>query len=160
MPSSFSWLDYSDSDRRRVLDVVRSLGEHDTRDELGVATVRDALADLLTPGVSTIQTRVRYFLFIPWLYQDLEARLRKRGGHATKESVTREARDMEVNLIDQLTEGGEQGVIGSSSRRRLQRLPSSVYWNGLREWGIRLCPWPIDAYHHHLAVAGPPYQST
>lgn len=35
-------------------------------------------------------------------------------------------------------------------------MPSSVYWNGLHEWGIRLCPWPLDAYHHHLAIAGAP----
>lgn len=154
--STFSWLDYSDRDRRRVLDVVRALNERDTRDELGLASVRDALADLLAPGVSTIQTRVRYFLFIPWTYLRLEERRRKRSGPTTKDWIDWQAREAEMGLIQCLKQSGDSGVIGSSAGRSLQRLPSSVYWNGLREWGIRLCPMPIDGYHRHLAFVGPP----
>ncbi|MDT0634890.1 DUF6361 family protein [Spectribacter hydrogenooxidans] len=162
MESSFSWLDYSDRERRRVLDVVRSLSERDTRDELGVATVRDALADLLAPGVSTIQTRARYFLFIPWIYRQIEERIRKKSGHVDKAWVARKARNEEIDLIDHLRKAGNSdGVIGSWAGKSLQRLPSSVYWNGLREWRIRLCPWALDGYHHRLAVNGaPPRQSS
>lgn len=152
MASSFSWLDYSDSERRRFLDVVRTLNERETRDELGVGTVRDGLADLLAPGVSTLHTRARYFFFIPWLYKDLERRLSKRKS-ATKEGVAREARQQEIQLIEALRSAGEtEGVIGASAGKALQRLPSSVYWSGLAEWGLRLCPWSIDNYHYHLAV--------
>jgi len=157
MPSIFAWLDYSDGERRRVLDVVRSLSERDTRDELGLATVRDALADLLAPGVSTIQTRARYFLFIPWIYQQVEARVGKRRGHIGKDWVARRARNAEVELIDHLLESDDsRGTIGSWSGKSLKRLPSSVYWNGLAEWRIRLCPWSLDSYHHRVAVHGPP----
>lgn len=157
MSSSFTWLDYSNGERRRVLDVVRSLGERDTRDELGLATVRDALADLLAPGISTLQTRPRYFLFLPWIYQQIEERVRKRSAAVDKEWVTRKARNAEVELIGRLLDSGEAGgVIGSSAGRALKRLPSSIYWNGLGEWGVRLCPWSIDAYHHRLAVHSPP----
>ena len=35
-------------------------------------SVRDAFADMLFPWTSTIMTRARYFLLIPWTYQDLE----------------------------------------------------------------------------------------
>ena len=155
--SFFSWLDYSDRERRRVLDVVRSLSERDTRDELGLATVRDALSDLLAPGISTIQTRARYFLFIPWLYQALEARLRRKSGTVSKDWVARQARKAEISLIEPLTESEDsEGTIGREAGKSLQRLPSSVYWNGLAEWRIRLCPWTIDQYHHRLAVSGPP----
>ncbi len=157
MSSSLSWLDYSDTERRRVLDVVRSLSEKDTRDELGLATVRDALADLLAPGVSTIQTRARYFLFIPWIYQQIESRVGKRRGQVTKDWVARKARNAEVDLIGHLLESEDsRGTIGSWSGKSLKRLPSSVYWNGLSEWRIRLCPWSLDSYHHRLAVHGPP----
>ena len=45
MPSTFSWLDYSDHERRRVLDVVELFGEKTTVDEIGVGSVRDAFAD-------------------------------------------------------------------------------------------------------------------
>ncbi len=157
MPSSLAWLDYSDGERRRILDVVRSLSERDTRDELGLATVRDALSDQLAPGISTIQTRVRYFLFVPWIYQQVEARVRQRSAGVTKEWVARRARDAEVGLIPHLLAAEDAaGTIGAWAGRSLQRLPSSVYWNGLRQWGIRLCPWAIDGYHHRLAVHEPP----
>ena len=156
MASTFSWLDYSDSERRRMLDVARSLNERNTRDELGLATVRDALSDQLAPGISTIQTRARYFLFIPWIYQEIEARLRQRAAGVTKEWVTRKARNEEVGLIPHLLQSDDAvGTIGSSAGKSVQRLPSSVYWNGLAEWGIRLCPWAIDTYHHRLAAHGP-----
>lgn len=157
MVSRFAWLDYSDSERRRVLDVVRSLSEKDTRDELGLATVRDGLADLLAPGVSTIQTRARYFLFVPWIYQQLDADVHKRRGSVTKAWVARRAREAETALIPELLESDDgAGTIGAWSGKSVQRLPSSVYWNGLGEWGIRVSRFSIDAHHHRLAVHGPP----
>ena len=70
--SAFVWLDYSERERRKMLDVVDLFREHDTRDELGIGSVRDAFADLLFPGTSTIMTRARYFLLVPWMYQRLE----------------------------------------------------------------------------------------
>ena len=74
MTSTFTWLDYSEREKRKMLDVIDLFGEQDTRDELGIGTVRDAFADLLFPGTSTIQTRARYFLFVPWMYLELERR--------------------------------------------------------------------------------------
>ena len=61
-----------------MLDVVNIFREQGTVDELGVGRIRDALADHLFPGTSTIQTRARYMLFVPWIYQALEARKRLR----------------------------------------------------------------------------------
>jgi hypothetical protein len=52
-PSSFTWLDYSEKERRKMLDAIRLFKDQDTRDELGVGTVRDAFADLLFPGTGT-----------------------------------------------------------------------------------------------------------
>ena len=77
--STFVWLDYSERERRKMLDVVDLFREHDTRDELGLGSVRDAFADMLFPGTSTIMTRARYFLLVPWTYQRLE---RQRVGSA------------------------------------------------------------------------------
>jgi hypothetical protein len=39
--STFVWLDYSERERRKMLDVVDLFREHDTRDELGIGSVRD-----------------------------------------------------------------------------------------------------------------------
>jgi hypothetical protein len=74
MPSIFSWLDYSEQHRRQMLDVIDLFREQETRDEIGIGTVRDAFADALFPGTSTILTRARYFLFVPWVYRQLESK--------------------------------------------------------------------------------------
>lgn len=126
MASVLTWLDFSERERRKALDVIDQFRDEDTRDELGIGTVRDALADLLFPGISTIQTRARYFLFIPWIYKNLE---RRRIGYP---DIRQRSRQAEVALIEALADSGEElGVIGFLSRGRLQRLPSNVYWSGL-----------------------------
>jgi hypothetical protein len=146
MPSTFTWLDYSEAERRTMLDVISLFKEKETRDELGVGSVRDAFADTFFPGTSTIQTRARYFLFVPWIYRQLEAR------RVSPATVAREARKAEIDLIGGLLAGGSAGtgVIGERARAALQRLPSSVYWQGLGAWGIRLFPGSIDQYHRSL----------
>ena len=73
MTSSFSWLDYSARERRRMLEVVDLFREKGTVDELGLGVIRDAFAELFFPGTSTLQSRARYWLFVPWLYLRLEA---------------------------------------------------------------------------------------
>jgi hypothetical protein len=37
--SAFVWLDYSEREPRKMLDVVDLFKEHDTRDELGLAAI-------------------------------------------------------------------------------------------------------------------------
>ncbi|MGH2711483.1 MAG: DUF6361 family protein [Actinomycetota bacterium] len=145
MSSTLTWLDYSDRDRRRALDVVDLLRESSTVDELGLGLVRDAFADLLFPGTSTIQTRARYFLFVPWIYRELE-RLRVPSSQAAAR-----ARKGEIALIEALAASGETaGVIGIQARKTLKRLPSNVYWNGLMSWGIRKFPGTHPQYHQSL----------
>jgi len=69
MVPTFTWLDYSEVERRKMLDVIDLFGEKTTRDELGIGGVRDAFADLLFPA-TTIQTTAKYFLFVPWMYNE------------------------------------------------------------------------------------------
>ncbi|WP_246730025.1 DUF6361 family protein [Rhizobium ruizarguesonis] len=113
--------------------------ERETRDELGLGGIRDSIADHLFPGTSTIQTRLRYMLFIPWLFQMLE------GSPAGSDQLAAEARTLENRLANALKAGGEaNGIIGRDAGVDLQRLPSSVYWAGLGTWGIRLFPGSTD----------------
>ncbi len=147
MASTFSWLDFSEGERRQVMEVIDQFSDEDTRDELGIGTVRDSLADLLFPGTSTIQTRARYFLFIPWIYLKLE---RRKIGYS---QIAKESRKSETVLIDKLLDAGSDvGVIGARSRGKLQRLPSSAYWAGLRTWGILQLARSKDEYHRWLDI--------
>ena len=111
-----------------MLDLFKEQG---TLDEMGLGSLRDALSDALFPGTSSIQTRLRYVLFVPWLYQRLEAR------RVRSNDVERAARAAEVHLIGRLEQNDDaKGVIGLVARGALVRLPSSVYWGALTRWGI------------------------
>jgi hypothetical protein len=146
--SSLTWLAHSEAERRRTLDVIKLLEEPGTLDEIGIGGIRDAFAELLFPGTSTIQTRARYFLFIPWLYRELERRAPIGDGAGL-------ARSYEVKLIDALMESDDtDGVIGREARARLKRLPSAVYWQGLETWGIRQARTSLHAYHRRLERFG------
>jgi hypothetical protein len=145
MASSFTWLDYSEKERQKMLDILIALKEHETRDELGIGVIRDAFADMFFPGTSTIQTRARYFLFVPWMYRGLEEK------KVLSSKIEKRARDEEVQLIYALLESNDtMGAIGKDAKKNLKRLPSSIYWQGLEAWGIRLCPYSISDYHRSL----------
>lgn len=129
--SALAWIDFDQTDRDRARRIMDLFGVEDTRDELGLGSVRDSLSDLMFPGTSTIQTRLRYMVFVPWLYR-MAARS---GGRADQ------ARRLEIQLITALLRGGEtENVIGSEARDSLKRLPSDVYWAGLLALGIRTHP--------------------
>lgn len=150
MTSTFAWLDYSEHERRKMLDVIEQFREQETRDELGIGSVRDAFADLLFPGTGTVQTRARYFLFVPWMYLSLEGR----------EIPSGRAEDLgrreELALIEALINSGERrGVIGERARGGLKRLPSNIYWLGLGLWGIRQFRGTQDQYHRLLETRDP-----
>jgi hypothetical protein len=137
--SSLAWIDFDEADRRRAQRIMALFQESETRDELGLGAIRDSIADHLFPGTSTIQTRLRYIPFIPWLFLMLEGR------DMSEKELHAEARALEVRLGAALIAGGEQtGVIGRDAGADLQRLPSSVYWAGLFAWGIRVFPGSID----------------
>jgi hypothetical protein len=145
--STFGWLDYSDAERRRMLEVVDLFREKGTLDELGLGTIRDTFAEYFFPGTSTIQTRARYFVFVPWLYLRLE---RER---TPSSAIGSAARERQARLVQSLLAGGEganRGVIGIDAGERLLRPPSVIYWQGLGRWGIRRFDGSIERYHASL----------
>lgn len=123
---------------------VALFDESDTRDELGIGSIRDAFADELFPGTSVVQTRLRYALFIPWLYTALENERT-----VSSANVARRARKAELDLIPHLleTSGDTIGVIGRRAGQELQRPPSGIYWLMLNRWGIFRPRWTLDEYH-------------
>lgn len=143
--SLLAWIDFDEAERARVQRIMALGQERDSRDELGLGAIRDSISDHLFPGTSTIQTRLRYMLFVPWLFQNLE------GKDVPVAQLAVEARNLEVRLGQALQAGGETtGVFGRDAGPRLQRLPSSVYWSGLGTWGIRSFTGSIDSLFEAL----------
>lgn len=150
MSRVLSWLDFAESDRQRAMQVIDLFREKNTVDELGFSPIRDAFADHFFPGTSTIQTRARYFLFVPWILRRYERR------KLTAAERSAKLRRREVDLIQSLLAGCKDptGIIGRDAQAGLQRMPSSVYWRGLRLWGIRLFDGSIEQYFHRLSREG------
>lgn len=144
MPA-LTWLDSSSAARQRTMEIIKLFEEKGTVDEIGIGTVRDAISDVLFPGTSTLHTRARYFLIIPWLYRYLE------GKQVPSAEITQAARKLEGELIEKIIESGDaEGVIGKRARARLKILPSTMYWSGTEAWGVRTYPGSKDQYHRSL----------
>ena len=145
MASTLTWLDYSERDRRRALEVIDLFRETGTVDELGLAGVQNSFSDLFFPGTSTIQTRACYFLLVPWTFLQLE-----RSQVLSSEAV-KTARREELDLNRRLREGTDtRGVFGARAGDALKRLPSEVYWGGLGSWGILTFSGHMWAYFRSL----------
>ena len=145
MASVIGWLDHSEEQQRRMREVIDLFSETDSRDELGIGAVRDAFSDLLFPGLSTIQTRARYFFFIPWVYLELE------GQRVPAGQIGQKAKQLQTQLIYALEAGGEsEGVIGIDAREDLKRLADTVYWNGLGVFDLRRYQGGLGDYRRNI----------
>ena len=67
-PAVLAWVDYSQADQRRAREIVAMFSQRESRDELGLGRIRDALSETLFPGTSVLLTRARYLLLVPWLF--------------------------------------------------------------------------------------------
>lgn len=149
-PSSFTWLQFDAEQSRRARELVRALSEPTSLDSIGIGTIRDGFANLFFPGTSTIQTRARYFLLVPWAMQHVaDARPRNR------DQYDRRLRDAEVATIDALKVGDPKvtGIIGVERGHNIQTLPSAIYWSGTAAWGIRVAGHLSRSDLRDLAVA-------
>ena len=139
------WIDFSKSERNKVLSVLDMLSEAGTLDELGIAPVRDGFADLFFPGTSTIQTRAKYFLIVPYVL--MEAGAGQYGSDVR--TVLNKINDEERKCRNILIEGNKnrEGVIGSQVPDSwVIRTPSNIYWNGIRKFGIFRADLSISEY--------------
>ena len=146
MPSSVSWIDFDSDAQQRAQRILALFKERDTQDELGFGPIRDAISDTLFPGTSTIQTRLRYMLFLPWIYKELE------GKRVPSHKIAERARSQQLQLAETLKRNApdELGIIGGTVGDALKRLPSAIYWAGLGSWGLRIYPGTTGQYHRAL----------
>lgn len=140
MATGLGWIDFSKEHRDRVFSVIDMLGEPGTVDELGIGVIRDALADCLFPGVSTIQTRPKYFIIISNI---ILAYVREHQKGSVVSTLAKWLNDKENEVMHSLAKHynykENNGVIGinvAKNNGELARKASSVYWNGLRTHGI------------------------
>lgn len=130
--SSVAWLDTSPEEQRKVREMLSLFTQKDSLDELGIGSIRDALSNTLFPGTSTLHTRARYFLIVPWCYLKAASRA------STPQQVHDIAQGYERDVARTLkrTHPEEVGLIGARAGERVKTLPSSMFWAGLIRWGV------------------------
>ena len=130
------WIDFSKEDRQKALDVINLLSEQGAVDELGIGIVRDAFANYFFPGTSTIQTRAKYFLIVPYILRDaIDGRYGKDVNRILR-AIDAEEKECGIKLLEANPKA--EGVIGTRVLPKgwVARKPSDIYWNGIRTYGI------------------------
>ena len=133
------WIDFSKADRDKVSSILDMLGEKATLDELGIAPIRDGFADIFFPGTTTIQTRAKYFLLVPYELRDIELgpetdinrlmELLRQSEHETGKALYEQDPSEHSGVIG-------RRVLNSSGDNFVKRIPAEIYWAGLRKYNI------------------------
>lgn len=143
------WIDFSKDERNKVLNVIHLLDEPGAVDELGIGAVRDAFADYFFPGTSTVQTRAKYFLIVPYVL--MEAGSGKYGSDLN--GILRKIDNEERSCRDILIKTSNDGVIGSLVPKSwVIRTPSNIYWNGIKRMGIFREDLSVKEYVHQSII--------
>lgn len=146
------WIDFSKTERNKILSVLDLLGEKGVLDELGISQIRDGYSDLFFPGTSTIQTRAKYFFIVPYAFRDLEFNSQYDYLKLKKTFDRTEKRCAHIFLENNPDERGVIGKRSIQSGSWVSRTPASIYWAGLRKYGIFKGKMSIDHYIKFIAL--------
>ena len=97
-------------EQTRVLQVLKMTSESVALDELGIGRIRDAFADKMFPGISTLQKHLKYFSLMPQLYRKATEKRYNRQNEV-KSEVVRLERIMTKNLYEGSKD--KRGITGS-----------------------------------------------
>ena len=141
MAFHLGWIDFSKEERDKALDILRLLQDPGAVDELGIGIVRDAFADAFFPGTSTLLTRAKYFVVVPYIIQEKieECGRSSLTARQTLEAINKEERRFGERMLEKHKGDRTVGIVGStalSQGRWVRRSPSELYWNGIRTLGI------------------------
>lgn len=151
--SRIGWVDFSPDDRNKVKSVLALLAEPGTLDELGIGQVRDAFADLLFPGISTIQTRAKYFITVPRILRDyMHLRPAERRNEKSLDKYLLNRENLVAQVLSRVHQEDELGIIGRTRVESggVDRRPSVIYWNGLRTFGLVRTTLSLADFCHQL----------
>ena len=162
--SELGWVDFSESDKNKVLKVIEMLKPAGTVDELGVGVVRDSMADAMFPGITTIMTRAKYYFIVPRILCSYIYDRNANRKHSMREYLRLEENEIMNRLASDYDYNEEQRIIGINKashnrnlpKRRweeLVRKPSSIYWSGLRSFKIYTGQEQLSIFLNHFDIS-------
>jgi len=138
--ASIGWIDFSRTHRDKVGAALDLLKPDGMVDELGLGSLRDGMANKMFPGISTIQTRAKYFFIIPYILYEFQQLINSGKARGKSASKYLEQREYEImwQLYEQYKDIKSSGVIGATRPKpmKIVRRPSAIYWNGLNMYNF------------------------
>lgn len=136
---NIGWIDFSIDDRKKARQLLALIKPEGQLDELGIGYIRDAISNRLFPGISTIQTRAKYFFIVPSIlrnYMSLSPNEKKK--NLPQNYLANEEDKIQDILKEKYLGTSEKGIIGFTMARGkyVRRKPSEIYWNGLNTFGF------------------------
>jgi len=128
------WIDFSNDDRTKVKQLLSLIKPEGQLDELGIGYIRDAISNKLFPGISTIQTRAKYFFIVSYILRDYMRLSAKEKKKASPQNYLHKEQDRVQDLLKEKYKGSsEKGIIGFTMgyKKYVKRKPSEIYANGL-----------------------------
>ena len=110
-------------------------------DELGIGSIRDALADRMFPGISTLHQHAKYFALLPQVYQKVWVRARRTEGISLRQ-VQQMIIEEEISMTRCLSRNtpNASGITGADSLRSNNQFvkydPTYIYNSALRTYGF------------------------
>ena len=148
------FINFSQEELARKNKVLQMVRDQTAIDELGFGRIRDAFANMMFPGMSTLQRRAKYFAVMPSLYYQATKK-----HYNSVRDVRAQIVKWEIRLTDMLVNGAgndenkKTGITGRSMLTAAKNDPSKfvkydptyIYMNGLRTFGM--IKGDIDIYH-------------
>lgn len=130
------WIDFSKTERSKILSVLDLLSQDGTLDELGISPIRDGFSNMFFPGTSTIQTRAKYFFLVAYALKEIELSSETNPYKTLKMLNELERFCGEKLLLDNPNENGIIGKRSLQNGKWVKRTPADIYWAGLRKYKI------------------------
>ena len=133
--------------------VLKMISEPAALDELGIGRIRDAFADKMFPGISTLQKRMKYFALLPQLYN-----IAAREQYSSMAEVRKVVRKLEIAMTKKLIDGNSEhtGITGINAYDKQTRrfndgkfvkyTPAYIYNSGLMKYGVLRSPYDAAIY--------------
>lgn len=134
---NFGWIDFSQNERNKTLEVLNNLSEKGTLDELGIGYIRDKFSNIFFPGTSTLQTRAKYFLVVPYIIKDVLDNNKSKMENIL--GIINKAEENFARKVSKNEHRDNKNLIGINAIRQdkwVQKQPSYIYWSGIKSYKI------------------------
>ena len=135
---NFGWIDFSQNERNKTLEILDNLTKPGTLDELGIGYIRDKFSNIFFPGTSTLQSRAKYFLVVPYIIKDvLDEYKRNMDIKKILDNLNKAEEDFARKVKNK--HGDNEHLIGKNALQQdkwVQKQPSYIYWSGIKSYRI------------------------